>query len=264
MTLHRSVRRALAAAFALTLLVAACGGDDDSPDDASETTAAPAASDESTTTTGDDEEPTDSSEPDEEGSDDAEAQALAESMNLTLDDFENLGEGWEEEAAEDDDDEMNECFQDVDIDAVERAEADSPDFSFTQDEQAQFVQSTTLVVDEEASGEAVIAEIGTNQFAGCAEDALIAAAKKDGVTIESGGFEPIEDEAGRGDEGVALAGDIVIVGPDGSESQGQLAYYFIRTGTVVTGVSILDIGGLGLQETLTELLDVVVERQANI
>jgi hypothetical protein len=260
MTLHRSARRAIAAAFALTLVVAACGGDDDSSDDPPETTADTTAPDKSTTTTGD-EEPTDSSEPEEEGPDAEEAQALAESINLTLDDF---ADGWQESAAEEDDDELSECFQDVDIDEVEVAQADSPSFSFTHEdgERAQFVQSTTIVVDEAASGEAVIAEIGTDQFAGCAEDALIAAVEEDGGTIESGGLEPIEDQAGRGDEGVALAGDIVIVGADGSEAQGQLAYYFIRTGNVVTGVSILDIGDLAFQETLTELLDVVVERQA--
>lgn len=262
MTFSRSARRAVAAAFALTLVVAACGGDDDSPDDAKETTTSTTAPEKSTTT-GDDE-PTTSTEeegPEEEGPDAEEALALAESINLTIDDF---AAGWEEEPASDDDDELDDCFQDVDIDAVEVAQADSPTFSISSEggDQGQIVQTTTIVVDEEASAEEIVAEIGTNQFAGCAEDALISAAEEGGGNIESSGIDPVEDQGGLGDESVGLAGSIVIVSADGSEAEGQLAYYFIRTENVVTGVSILDIGDVAFQDTLADLLAEVASRQA--
>lgn len=259
MTLPRRGRKAVAAAFALTLLVAACGGDD-SADDPPESSTTTAPQDESTTTDG--EEPTESTEPEEEGPDEAEALALAESINLTIDDF---ADGWEAEPADEDDDEdgTKECFRDVDVDAVEVAQADSPTFSISAGAaQGQVVQTSTIVVDEEASAEEMIAEIGTNQFAGCAEDALIASVEENGGEITDSGIEVVEDEGGLGDEAIGLAGAISFEA-NGNQADGQLALYFIRTENVITGVQILDIGDVAFEDTLADLLAAVAERQAD-
>ncbi|HYI61428.1 MAG TPA: hypothetical protein VEW93_06440 [Acidimicrobiales bacterium] len=266
MTLHRSARRAVAAAFALTLLVAACGGDDDASDDTPDTTATTATTaggDSSTTATTEDGGSTTETTA-AEGPDDEEAEALAESINLTIEDF---ADGWEEEPAEDDDDEEDEldaCFEDVSIEDVELASVESPTFSVSTDDgsQGQVVQTSTIVVDEEASGEAIVAEIGTNQFAGCAEDALITSFEEDGGEITGSGLDPVDDQGGLGDESVGIAGAISFTSPDGTEADGQVALYFIRTENVVTAMSLFDFGDLAYEDTLADLLEAVANRQA--
>lgn len=261
MTLHRSARRAVAAAFALTLLVSACGGDDDGGSDETTTTTTAPADDATTTTTADDGTTTGSTEP-EDDPEAEEAEALATSVNLTIDDF---AEGWEEEPAEEDDeDELDACFQDVAIADVEVASVESPTFSISTDDgsQGQVVQTSTLVTDEETSAEAVVAEVGSNQFAGCAEDALIASVEQGGGEITSSGLDLVEDQGGLGDESIGIAGAISFTSSDGSEADGQVALFLIRTENVVTAVTLLDIGDLAYQDTLTGLLEAVATRQA--
>lgn len=252
---------ALGAALTLALALGACGGDDDAADDTTTTTAATTTEAETTTTTEGDE-PTTTTEAEDERPDDEEAEALAEAINLTLDDF---AEGWTEEPADDDegDDELNACFTEIDLDEVTVAEADSPTFQIGSEDgsQGQVVQTTTIVFADDETAESVMAEIPTNQFAGCAEDALVASVEEDNELIDSG-LDPVEDTGGLGDEAAGLAGSISFTN-DGTEYSGQLAYYFIRTGNVVSGISLLDIGDVAFEDTLTGLLETVATRQAS-
>lgn len=253
---HRRGLKAVTAAFALTLLVAACGGDDSSDPPETTTTTAPAAE----PTTSDDTTTTGSTEPEDDGREVEEAQALAESINLTIDDF---ADGWAAEPPDDDDEDsaVTECFRDVDIDEIKVASADSPTFTISGNGRAQMVQTSTIVVDEEASAEALIAEIGTNQFAGCAEDALVASIEENGGQVTGSNLDPVADQGGLGDEAVGIAGAVSYL-DGGDETEGQLAMYFVRTQNVVTGVQVLDIGDVAFEETLADLLAAVAERQA--
>lgn len=258
MSLSRRGRQAVAAAFALTLLAAACGGDDGGDDPAPSSTTEPAA-----TSTSPDGSTEPDPEPEPDGPDVDEAEALAESLNLTIED---MGDGWQADDSESDSEGgVSECYQDVDLDAIEVAQADSPQFttSSLDGSQGQVVQTSTIVLDEEASAEAIMAEIGDDRFADCVDDVLVDSIGAGGGQVIDSGIVVVEDQGGLGDASGGLAGAISLM-TGGNQIDGQLALYFIRTDNVITGVQVLDLGGMGFEETLGDLLDLVDKRHAQL
>lgn len=275
MTRTPTLRRALAAACALTLLLAACGDDDDSSDGDSteETTESTAAeSTESTEaeepTESEPEEETTASEPegDEEGgttSGDPEAVATAEAVNLKLEDF---ADGWTEEPPTDDadPDPIDECFTTVDFEGTKLGEATSNEFSVeaggANGDQGQAVSMETAVFDSPESATAVVEEVGTDAFAGCVNEYL-STQVLEGVEVQ---LAPVVDDPPVGEQSAGVAGAISVDPGDGSApSQGLIDVHVIRTGSIVSFTLTLDtLGDQTFEQTLAELYTVIAERQA--
>ncbi|HMJ76171.1 MAG TPA: hypothetical protein VK507_09365 [Iamia sp.] len=269
MDLNRSWVRVLAGACALTFLVAACGDDDDSADtsdDTEETTASTEAPDDSTesteadeTTASEPEEETTTSEADDEG--DPEAVAVAEAINLTIGDF---AEGWvEQEPADEGDDDIDQCFTTVDIEASTLGEAETPSFSAeTPDGQGgQAVSMQTVVFDTPDTATAVLSDVATEEFAACAQG-ILAEDSAEGTAVA---LAPTIDDPPLAEESVGVAGAIEIPGPDGTVQPAEVDLHAIRTGSVVSFTFTLDIGETpesGFQQTLAELYTVIAARQA--
>lgn len=259
-------RRALAGACALTLLFAACGGDDDSgSDDGSteETTASTEA--ESTESTGAPDETT-ASEPEEdtttsegEGEGDPEAVATAEAINLKLEDF---AEGWVEEAeATDGGDDIDECFTTVDIAGTTLGEAETPTFSAETGDGAggQLVSMQTVVFDTPETATAVVAEVGTPEFATCIQGTIA----EDGDAEAS--LTPLVDDPPLAEESAGVAGAVQISQEDGSTVPAQADLHVIRTGAVASFTITLNIGETpdsAFEQTLGELYTLIAQRQA--
>ncbi|HEV7720964.1 MAG TPA: hypothetical protein VGO60_06755, partial [Iamia sp.] len=194
MDLNRTWVRVLAGVCALTFVVAACGGDDDeadTSDDTEETTATTETTADTTesteaeeTTASEPEEETTASEAGEAGEEgDPEAVAVAEAINLTIDDF---AEGWVEEEHSDDDgdDDIDQCFTTADIEATTLGEVETGSFSAeTPDGQGgQAVSMQTVVFDTPDTATAVLAEVATDEFAACAQG-LLAEDSAEGTTV---------------------------------------------------------------------------------
>lgn len=269
MTRTPTLRRALAAACALTLLLAACGGDDDDADgdegteETTESTAETTPEPEGSTTTGEADDPDDDDQG-EDGGDtegDPEAVATAEAINLTIDDF---APGWTEEAGDDTagEDDFDECFTTNDIEALTVGEAETPTFTGeTPDGQgAQVVAMQTVVFDSPESASAVIAELATAEFATCTQDGFV-----EDTEGAQAALEPLVDEQPIGEESAGVAGAVQVPGADGSTQQGRVDLHAIRTAEVVSFTLTLDLGttpDTGFEQTLTELYTLIAQRQA--
>lgn len=269
MDLTRTRVRALAGACALTLLFAACGGDDDGSaetvEPTEETTEADATTtepveDETTTEPAEDETTTTTTEAggEEEPEGDPDAVALAERINLTIDDF---ADGWTETPASEDDDDssLDDCFVETDIASVTVGEAESGTFSLEAGERSgQLVTMQTVVTDSAESAEALLAEAGAEAFITCAQD-LFVAGFGEGA---SSSLAVRPDDPPYTEESFGLAGDLVLPAPDGSQTFGAMDLHLFRTGEVVTFTATLDLGDVGLEATLGELYPVIAERHA--
>ncbi len=277
MDLTRTGRRALAAACALTFLLAACGDDADSAetvDDAEQTTEAAdeptttAADDGSTTTAaGDESTTTAAEEPDASGDGsgdgtegDPEAVALAQRINLTIDDF---ADGWTETPAEDDDGGANidDCFVETDIEAATVGEAETGTFAVevADGDPGQLVTMQTVVLDGAGAAAAILAEAGTDAFITCVQD-VFAEGFGDGASTS---LAVLPDDPPYTEESFGLAGDIVLPTTGGGTVNGAMDLHLFRTGEVVSFTATLDIGAMGIESTLGELYPVVAERHAN-
>lgn len=237
------VRLAVLAVAAASLLAAGCSsGDDDSGP--------------STTTTSD----TTTTEAREEG-DDAEALALAQSINVTIDDF---AENWTSEPSEEGEGEMSKCFSDVDVDDVKLASADSDDFSIASEDgaQTQMVRMSTIVVDDDADATAIIDEVGSEAFATCISTYLTDALAESGADVTVSELTATADGTDLADGSAGVTGTLAVTGPDGSELSGELGFHFVRTANVVSAVMLLDIGTPYFQDTMDGLLQTVADRQA--
>ena len=266
MPLPRTATRALAGVCALTLLLAACGGDDDEgsgTDDTEQTTASTEA--EGSTDSTEAEEST-ASEPEEEtttseAEGDPEAVATAEAINLQIEDF---AEGWvEEEASDDGEGNIDECFTTVDVAATTVGEADSPTFSAeTPDGQgAQVVQMQTVVFDSPETASALLAEVAMPEFASCVQSTLA----EDSVEGTEAALAPTVDDPPLAEESVGLAGAVQIPDQDGAVQEGRLDLHAIRTAEVASFTMTLDVGATpatGFEQTLAELYTVIADRQA--
>lgn len=271
MDVTRTGWRALAGACALTLLFAACGGDDDGAETVDESTTEAAAdpttteADEPATTEAADETTTtEAEEPDDTGDDsgdgtegDPEAVALAERINLTIDDF---AEGWTEQPATDDDGggDIDDCFVDTPIEAVTVGEAETGTFSIEPDgDTGQLVTMQTVVLDSAATATAILAEAGGDAFLTCVQDTL-AEGLGDGAEVS---LAVLPDDPAYTEESFGLAGDVVL--PTGGEPvYGAMDLHLFRTAEVVSFTATIDIGDIGLEATLGELYPVVAGRHA--
>lgn len=266
MNRSRTGARVAAAACALAFLVAACGSDDDSADTADETTTTAAdastttAADGSSTTEGDGSTTTEGDAP-AEGRDPAEAEAIIEAVNLTIDDF---ADGWEaEEQGEDDsEDDIDSCFTTVDLEATTVAEGETPQFSAeTAEGEGQIVNMRTVVLDSVETAEAVVAEVGTNQFAGCATDGFLSSFNEGGgdVTVE---LEPSPDDPPLAEESVGVVGAIQGTLADGTPVDGLVDLHVFRTADVVSMTLVADFGNVAFEDTLTGLYTEIATRHA--
>lgn len=276
MDLTRPWARAAAGACALTFLFAACG-DDDEPsaetvEDAEQTTEA--AGDDETTTTEADEETTttatdegstttEAEDPDDAGDGsgdgtegDPDAVALAESINLTLADFD---EGWEEEPAEDDDGgpNLDDCWVDTDIEAATVGEAETGTFSYEPSaEQIQIVSMQTVVVESEETAAALVEELRGDTFVGCAQD-LMLESYGEGAEVS---LAERPDDPPFTEESTGLVGDIVLPA-DGEGYAGVMDLHVLRTADVLSLTITLDIG-IGIEGLLGQMYGTIAERHA--
>ncbi len=273
----RTLVRALAGACALTLLLAACS-DDDEPsartvDDDTEqttTTAADEQDDDPTSTAADEpdgsttttaaEEPDDSGDGSGDGTEgDPDAVALAERINLTIDDF---ADGWTETPAEDDDGGANldDCFVETDIEAATVGEAETGTFSLDVDDTSgQLVTMQTVVLDSADTATALLAEAGGDAFITCAQDLFVSGFGEGAAVALS--VRP--DDEPWTEESFGLVGDITLPTQDGSSTvDGVMDLHLFRTGEVVSFTATLDLGLVGIEATLGELYPVVAERHA--
>lgn len=273
MDLTRTGVRALAGACALTLLFAACGGDDDSAETVDEpteqTTADEAttteAADEATTTAPDEttttvEEPDDSGDGSGDGTEgDPDAVALAQRINLTIDDF---ADGWTETPAEDDDGGANidDCFVETDIEAVTVGEAETGTFSIetAEGEPGQLVTMQTVVLDSADTAGAILAEAGGDAFITCAQDLFVEGfGEGSSVTLSV-----LADDPPYTEDSFGLAGDIVLPTSTGEPAYGVMDLHLFRTGEVISFTATLDLADIGIEATLGELYPVVADRHA--
>ncbi len=274
MDLTRTGVRALAGACALTLLLAACGGDDDSAETVDEPTEQTTAADEATTTeaagddtttTAADETTTTAEEPDDSGDDsgdgtegDPDAVALAERINLTLDDF---AEGWTQTPPADDDGGANldDCFVETDIEAATVGEAETGTFTLdVTDQTGQLVTMQTVVLDSADTAAALLAEAGGEAFITCAQD-LFTEGFGEGATAA---LAVLPDDPPYTEESFGLAGDLTVPTAAGDAVNGVMDLHLFRTGEVVSFTATLDLGDIGIEATLGELYPVVADRHA--
>jgi hypothetical protein len=267
MHLHRTGMRALAGVCALTMLLAACGDDEDSADtsDDTEQTTTEAADETTESTVAEDEttasEPEDETTTSEAEDGDPEAVAVAEAINIKLED---LAEGWVEEESDDsEEDNFSECFTTVDVVATTVGEAETPNFSVeTPDGQGgQAITMQTVVFDSPETATAVLAEVATPEFAACTQESLTS------ETVEgtTAALTPVVDDPPVAEESVGLAGVVEIPADDGSTQQGSVDLHAIRTGAVASFTFTLDIGETpdsAFQQTLAELYSLIADRQA--
>lgn len=264
--MHRTLTRSFAGGLALALLFTACSddGDDEGSDDTTTTEAqestTTAAEEPTTTAADDDEDDTSTTEADDsgdEGEGDPDAIALAESINLTIDDF---APGWEAEPSEDDGPgSFNDCFVENPIRELSTGRAESPTFSIdASPESGQLVTMQTVVFDSPETAETITAEAQGDAFATCTTDGLVGNLG-DGA---EGQLELVVDDPQVTDESFGLAGAVSIPSDAGS-SQGLIDVHVFRTQNVISFVATVDIGETGeFESTLTGLYATIADRHA--
>lgn len=278
MDLTRGAVRALAAASALTLLLAACGDDDsDSSEGTDQTTEAAAdAGDETTTTEAEDEDETTTTEAgdepedgdetttteagtvDEDGAEgDADAVALAQRINLTIDDFD---EGWTDAEPQPQDGEpsIDDCFVETDIEAATVGEAETGTFSYEPSgDEVQLVTMQTVVLDSPETAEAIYDEFSGEAFAPCAAD-IMTGGFGEGATADLA-LRP--DDPAWTEQSTGLVGDVGI--PDGDTSySGVVDLHIFRTAEVVSFTATIDVGIDGIEALLGQIYPTVGDRHA--
>ncbi|HXH58839.1 hypothetical protein [Iamia sp.] len=278
MTSSRTGGRALAAACALVLFVAACGGDDDSAEttDASTTVAesTTTADDETATTAAEDEpddEPAEEAEPDadepnedddepdeDEEPADGEDQALAEAVTLTEDDF--SAEWTATEDDDDGDDELGDCFTDPELDTVQEAEFNSPNFSQEAEANLIAVSSVGLVVSDAESAEALLDEALTNRWAGCALDQLVAGFEESGGSVLDSDLVPAPDVGEVAEQSAVLNGFFSVDAGSGTTLEGEVSLRFIRTAEVITGIAVLAYGDTEFAAIVDQVTTIVGDK----
>jgi hypothetical protein len=252
-------RRALAAAFAVTLALAACGGDDDGGSDTTTTTAADETTTtgaESTTTTEDDATTTTEAP----AGDDPEAVAAA--VNLTSDDFTS---DWTSEPQSDEDDDLDVtlCFVDSDLAGNTLAEADSDGFSQETEDQVIQVGSTGIVTSGVGVASTVLGEATRSAFQQCVLDQFEAALSDSGITILESSLSYAPGVTTAAEQVVALNGAITAE-DDTTTYDIEVSMWLHRQGAVIAGVSVLDIGDTDFATVVDSTNAIVGERLVEV
>lgn len=257
MITSRRTRATLAAAI-LVVGLSACGSDDSDDGDTTTTEAEAASttsgsdSDESTTTEGDDS--------GDDSGDDAEAMARAEAANVTIDD---LPDGWTATPPGDDSNNVFDTCGEVDIEAVTVAKARSDQFETQADDGGQMtISSTSGVLTGEDEATALVEQFTDEAFATCVADALrdeLGAAQVEG-SLAAAASDELPDVA---DQVGALSGTFTITDPTAGDTiELKAAVVAIRTGDLVTTLTVATIDTAGDGDLFESLVGTVAERQA--
>jgi len=239
-------------AIALTLVLAACGttGDDESGDTTT-TTEAKESSTTSETTASTTTEP----EVDEE------AQARAEAVEVTLDDF---PEGWESSPHEVDEDEdlITQCSE-FDLEELSLGVYNTDDFSIgdLSANDGQSMQLGTRVFEDEETATSILDVMPTDDFIACANQELETNFGEGSVegAVEARQFE------GIGDQTEGFSGQLEVADSATGETVTlQVAFVAIRTGDLVTGLTAVGVGQLLDTDVLDDLGDRIVELQEGV
>ncbi|HEV7720965.1 MAG TPA: hypothetical protein VGO60_06760 [Iamia sp.] len=264
MPLSRTAVRALAGACALTLVLAACGGDtEDSAEVVDDHDRTTEAVDETTASTADDDstitatDETTTTEADDGTEGDPDAVALAQRVNLTLDD---LDETWTEDpaAADDGSPTIDDCFVETDIETVTVGRAKTGTFAYEpSDDAVQLVTMQTVVLDGPETATALVAEFGGDAFATCASGVLRDSFGEGGEATLA--LRP--DEPAWTEESTGLVGDLTIPNGDSTFS-GVADLHILRTAEVVSFTATVDVGDVGIEGLLGQIYATVAERHA--
>lgn len=182
------------------------------------------------------------------------AQDRVERINLTLED---LPAGWVSEPAID---EVGSVVADCttngdDANVVARDRSDR--FSLVVGTGGLGLDTASgYLLDEDVAAD-LMAELATPDFAACATEQLVSA---DGVTVV-GELAPVADAPALADEVTVLQGDFSLSDDTGATAQLSALVVAIRTDQVVTTVSATAVDTPGDDQLLTEVLELVAERQ---
>lgn len=251
-------RRALAAAFAVTLALAACGGDDDAgSDDTTTTTEA-----ESTTTTEAESTTTTEATTTTAAMDPDDPASVAAAVNLTADDFTSE---WTAEPQTDEDDDLDVtlCFVDSDLAGNTLAEADSDGFSQETETQVIQVGSTGIVTSGVGIASTVLGEATRTAFQQCVLDQFEAVLSDSGITILESSLSYAPDVPTAAEQVVALNGAISAE-DDTTTYDIEISMWLHRQGAVIAGVSVLDIGDTDFATVVDSTNRIVGERLAEV
>lgn len=256
-TSHRTLAGVVAVAFAL--LISACGASGGNDADKDEKTTTTAAEKETTTTEAPTTTAPDDEDDDEDGGD-AEAQARADSVDLTVEDF---GEGWELIPAEEDEGPsgIEQCDETSAADEA-LATHTSGDFSigdFNTDDGVQ-VRIKTKVFPDEDTASAALDVFADDVVIACVDD-LFKAQFTGAGTIE-GDMTPQDYGDTTADEAVAVAGEYTVTTPDGTEVPLVVAVAVLRTGDVATQIQVTGVGPMIGETDLDGMIAKVEELQA--
>jgi hypothetical protein len=189
---------------------------------------------------------------------DDEAQARAESVDITLDDF---PADWEsaphEESTEPD---LFTSCSDFDLDELTLGEHFTDDFS-TGDLSAndgQQIEIGTRVFEDEETATGIVDVMPEPDFIACANGELQSSFGDDYISGEV----EAREFTGIGDQTEGFSGEITVTS-QGSEVVLQVAFVAVRTGDLITGLSAAGVGQPLDSAVLDDLGDRIVELQAS-
>lgn len=259
-TLRRATAAACIAVLALATGACSTAGSQDAKDTKDTKAETTTTTSRATTTTADEE--TTTTEADEPDAGDAEA--LATSINPTIDDF---SDGWVESPADSDGGSskgLETCITKADPEEDQLAAVDSPTFSVSSEDgsAAQVVETSTLVLTDQDTAEAVLEEVVGDDFARCTESLLLDSIANGNSNVVANGFEPADTDD-VGDEFAGIVSSLIVVGDDGTRTDGQIGAYFVRTENVVTAMVVVDIGVDSFDDTVQGLASAVAAKQSD-
>ena len=189
---------------------------------------------------------------------DPDAVALAQRVNLTLDDFD---ETWTEDpaAADDGSPTINDCFVETDLEGATVGKAKTGTFAYELSAEAiQLVTMQTIVLDAPETAGAIVAEFSGDAFAACAAEVM-----RDGFgTDDEVSLALRPDEPAWTEESTGLVGDITIPNDDGTSVGGVVDLHVLRTAEVVSFTATVDLGDVGIEGLLGQIYATIAERHA--
>mgnify|MGYP001092223628 CR=1 FL=1 len=226
-TSHRTVIGAVA--LSLAFFAAACGTSSGSDSAKKETTTTAKAADESTTTT--------TAADDDGEATDPDAQARADSVDLTVSDF---PDGWEATPGSDSDEEspLNDCDPRLGDRSVQLARHSTDEFSVGSMDAGDGTQVTarTVVFEDETAAEDAVAPFTEPDVISCIDDALKSAFSAGGQDVTVEGTLGLGDATFDVDDTVALSASYTLTAGDGSTLDLNFGVLVLRVGDIATNV----------------------------